>query len=140
MPKIIKEGVIYSDGGQIVDTALDSTSTNPVENRVITNEINTINQQLTELRRNNMECKLFGTISATTTINFANTDYQPSSEKDYYVIINSGMSNGYVQAYDHWSGGQGARLTAKTATSFTITLDNVSSGSGMTASYQVIGK
>lgn len=62
MPKIIKEGVIYSDGGQIVDTALDSTSTNPVENRVITNEINTINQHLTD-KASKAFLPIFGTTS-----------------------------------------------------------------------------
>lgn len=49
MPKIIKEGVVYSDGGQIVDTALDSTSTNPVENKAIATEINSIKSELTDI-------------------------------------------------------------------------------------------
>ena len=42
MPKIIKDGVAYGDG-VMVDTALDSTSENPVQNKVITGEINDIN-------------------------------------------------------------------------------------------------
>ena len=48
MPKIIKDGVAYGDG-VMVDTALDSTSENPVQNKVITGEINDIKSALTDV-------------------------------------------------------------------------------------------
>ena len=48
MPKIIKDGVAYGDG-VMVDTALDSTSENPVQNKVITGEINDIKSALTDI-------------------------------------------------------------------------------------------
>ena len=55
MPKIIKDGVAYGDG-VMVDTALDSTSENPVQNKVITGEINDIKSALSDyviVRANN---------------------------------------------------------------------------------------
>jgi hypothetical protein len=44
MGKLIRNG--YEYGGAIVDTALDTTSENPVQNKVVANAINTINTHL----------------------------------------------------------------------------------------------
>ena len=49
MGKLIKNGREY--GGVVVDTALDTTSTNPVQNKVVANAINTLNTHLTETSR-----------------------------------------------------------------------------------------
>ena len=46
MGKLIYDGVVYA-GGVVVDSALSTTSTNPVQNKVVAEAVNTINTHLT---------------------------------------------------------------------------------------------
>ena len=48
MGKLIYDGVVYA-GGVVVDSALSTTSTNPVQNKVVAEAVNTINTRLTEI-------------------------------------------------------------------------------------------
>ena len=99
MPKIIKDGVAYGDG-VMVDTALDSTSENPVQNKVITGEINDINASLTDKADKNdlpiIEC---GTIPTnTSSITFT----QPFTETPALFILpfyNDNSNIGHAELY-----------------------------------------
>jgi hypothetical protein len=47
MGKLIYDGVVYA-GGVVVDSALSTTSTNPVQNKVVAEAVNTINTHLND--------------------------------------------------------------------------------------------
>ena len=89
MPKIIKDGVAYGDG-VMVDTALDSTSENPVQNKVVTGEINDIKSALSDLPHN------FGTSVSLLTYTFSNPYEAPS---DGYIICGSYSTNEHTECY-----------------------------------------
>ena len=118
-------------GRAFLDTELSETSVNGLQNKIITAHINQINQDLSELIGkvgNGMRCIKYGTISVTSTITL---DEEIDVDK-YFVLINVNAT--WYNTSNSWTSyGQGAYLSAKTSTSFTIDLS-----AGLTASYQVI--